>query len=161
MRIHKHGDPMEHIPLANRSKMGTCTVHGCTLQARARGLCGTHNWRLKNWGVLDRDGTTAKYRADEGERRVDKTGYVKIKFPSHFEAHANGWVFEHRMVMADALGRRLLPEENVHHINGVRDDNRLENLEMWTKAQPSGQRAEDKVRYALEILRLYRPDALA
>lgn len=101
------------------------------------------------------------FRSVVGERRIDKDGYAKIKLPEHPEAHANGWVYEHRMVMSDALGRSLLPEENVHHLNGLRSDNRVENLELWNKAQPSGQRAEDKIRYAIEILRLYHPELLA
>ncbi|MEU3455587.1 HNH endonuclease [Micromonospora sp. NPDC006766] len=53
------------------------------------------------------------------------------------------------------LDRELLPEENVHHLNGVRHDNRPENLELWTKKQPPGQRVEDKVAFAREMLALY------
>ncbi|MGW3298500.1 HNH endonuclease [Streptomyces rubiginosohelvolus] len=57
--------------------------------------------------------------------------------------------------MEQKLGRRLVAGENVHHINGVRDDNRAENLELWVTAQPAGQRPADLVAWAHEILRRY------
>ena len=61
--------------------------------------------------------------------------------------------------MSDCLGRPLRENENVHHINGVRDDNRLENLELWIKPQPAGQRMTDVVAWAEEILETYRAEA--
>jgi hypothetical protein len=67
---------------------------------------------------------------------------------------------EHRLVMERAIGRQLRRSENVHHINGVRHDNRLENLELWSKAQPSGQRVVDKIGWAIELLSLYQPESL-
>jgi hypothetical protein len=62
---------------------------------------------------------------------------------------------EHRRVMSQHLGRDLLPHETVHHKNGVRDDNRIENLELWSKSQPYGQRLDDKIAWAIEFLETY------
>jgi hypothetical protein len=67
-------------------------------------------------------------------------------------------ILEHRFVMEQHLDRKLLPGENVHHLNGLRYDNRIENLELWSKNQPSGQRVRDKIAWAKEILETYGED---
>lgn len=74
--------------------------------------------------------------------RVNVKGYVVATGPNGME------IAQHRWVMEQSLGRKLYSHENVHHLNGVRTDNRLENLELWSVSQPAGQRIEDKLAWA-------------
>jgi hypothetical protein len=89
-----------------------------------------------------------------GHGWVDDKGYVRLG-KKRIGASTYRSVLQHRSVMESILGRPLRASENVHHINGKRDDNRPENLELWVKSQPSGQRPQDLVKWAREILALY------
>lgn len=97
----------------------------------------------------------ACYRATVTGRKVDSQGYVSLHRPDHPAARCDGWVFEHRIVMEQHIGRLLHQQETVHHRNGIKTDNRIENLELWTKKHPSGVRAADLVSFAREVLQDY------
>lgn len=84
--------------------------------------------------------------------RKDKYGYMVT---SRAFGGRKRDISQHRVVMEEMLGRPLMKGENVHHINGVRHDNRPSNLELWVTWQPAGQRPADLVAWAKEILRRY------
>lgn len=111
------------------------------------------------WRLLQAGPSNGNWR---GGTTRHNAGYVMRKTPGHPRGGKSGYVFEHILVVEELLGRHLHPAETVHHRNGVRDDNRPENLELWTRPQPSGIRACDAIAWAREILARYEgPDTTA
>jgi len=133
--------------------LGLCEVAGCenkTQQPRPNTYnryCGKHSARKARHGdVHHPDYVPAR------KWRKDKYGYLRRAVVG---TKTSEHELQHRVAMEEHLGRKLVKGENVHHINGVRDDNRIENLELWSSSQPSGQRVSDKVAWARELLALY------
>jgi hypothetical protein len=122
-----------------------CDIEKCNNKHKANGWCNKH---LKRW-VKTGDPLGLIYKGFH----TAPDGYVKVRIN-------NKTLLQHRVIMAEHLGRELLASENVHHINGDRADNRIENLEIWDTRQPKGQRIPDKIEYAVEILKQYAPHLL-
>ena len=129
-----------------RSPTGFCEFPECNEPHRCRGLCSGHDLQ-RTLGIPLRP---TKKRAPAGSGSVDGNGYRTITPVS-----GGKQVKEHRYIMEQVIGRPLLTSENVHHLNGVKTDNRVANLEIWVTSQPSGQRIPDLVAWAHEILETY------
>lgn len=154
-RWRRFGDPTAGGPRKRSpgTMASTCIAPGCAKKARSSDLCSMHYQRLREHGSID--GGKWHQNGRSKEWHVAKSGYV-IRFdPMSIHATSGGTVSQHREVMGGILGRRLLPSESVHHKNGDRADNRPSNLELWVKAQPAGQRVEDLVRFAEQVIERY------
>lgn len=157
-RWRRTGNVQEDVPLGRRRQPERCSVDDCDRPSQAKGYCGTHYKRELKQGDVQAD---LPIRIVTGEGGLSH-GYWKVPVPPEARHLTKGatTIGEHRLVMARHLGRPLEPDEVVHHINGIRTDNRLENLELWSTAHPKGQRIDDKVRHAVELLGRYAPELL-
>lgn len=100
-------------------------------------------------------------QAPRGSGWIDPAGYRMVLAKGHPNAQdVKGTIFEHRLVMAEHLGRPLLATETVHHKNGVRHDNSIDNLELRVGAHGAGITTDEAVAWATEILRRYAPQLL-
>lgn len=141
----------------NRKTMWSCvcdcgkekivrSTHLLSGKSRSCG-CTSSEWNRSHTG---KDGANWK-----GGRRVDEEGYVQLYIPSHPNSKSNGYIREHRVVMEEKLNRFLEKNENVHHINGNKQDNHPNNLELWITSQPPGQRVSDLVNWANQVIEKY------
>lgn len=145
-----------------------CSIEDCARKHLSRGYCSMHYQRWSHG--YDIGGPAADPRTGDRTRVTrplmewsdwwtKDDGYRERRrriAPGRYESQ-----LEHRFVMEQALGRPLLRSENVHHRNGVRDDNRRSNLELWSTMQPQGKRPADLVAFAREVLGLYGDMELA
>ena len=95
----------------------------------------------------------------KGGKITTPIGYVKQYSPQHPNNNAK-YVLEHRLVMEEMIGRYLESNEEVHHKNGIRNDNSKENLELWVKSQPPGQRVDDMIEFCYNFIKKYKPEIL-
>lgn len=142
-----------------------CSVAGCDKKHVARGLCSMHRSRLHHTGAIGPADSIRKEGTGLGS--ITKAGYKVLtgrKYADHPNAYSKGrgprtYIVEHVLVMSQILGRPLRKGESVHHKNGVRHDNRPDNLELWVTTQPSGQRVTDRIADAVWLLSVYSSDS--
>ena len=145
------GENLRKLRPREGARLDTCTFEGCHKPHKGNNLCSGHNYQMKKFGKLQ----PIKYQrpGEWNDWFKHESGYIRRtrRVNGKYEMQS-----QHRFIMEEYLGRALFPGENVHHINGVRNDNRIENLELWVSSQPSGQRVEDLVNWAKEILERYK-----
>lgn len=128
--------------------------HGCVEVAAHFGCApGTVTRAVRESGRRSR--ASGRVRKDQTWKRVHASnGYVAW---TRWNPDVNQWdsLSEHRIIMGWMINRPLRKGENVHHKNGDRADNRPENLELWISTQPAGQRVEDLLEWAHQILDTY------
>lgn len=141
-RVRRYGD-INITKRKSRTRLKKqCIIEDCSGPHCGLGYCANHYRRFKKYG----DPLVIKYT---GEGYTNSKGYRVLWINGKHKT-------EHTVIMEHKIGRKLLPNENVHHINGVKTDNRPENLELWVKSQPSGQRVKDIIKWAKEILDTYK-----
>lgn len=157
----KKGDRGEKLKAPKRTHTGflspgeLCSVEKCQNLAHQRKMCGMH---YRRWKIHGTPGCAERTVSPRGKMRwKDKDGYIYISrtpTPNNRCPH----IAEHRAIIEGKIGRSLIKGETVHHKNGIRDDNRIENLELWAANHSGGSRVKDLLEWAKEILSRYSSD---
>lgn len=123
-----------------------CSVLDCGKKVTAHTFCKAHYNHWKDYG-------DPLIRKIPGRVRTPGVWhYTVYGYIERYDPNTKKFRAEHRITMERLLGRLLTSTETVHHKNGIRDDNREENLELWDSSHPRGQRVEDKVSWCIEFL---------
>ena len=141
LRLKRHGDVLER-PKRTKNK---CSIEDCDRLCVGRGFCRKHYGRVRKHG-----NPHIVLHAPSGSGFITRDGYKIISINGKSQA-------EHRFVMELLLGRDLTSQESIHHKNGIKNDNRIENLELWSRYQPAGQRVIDKLNWCKGFIQIYEP----
>ena len=134
------------------------TIHSCEAEEHKLHFCNMDCQKI--WRSQRLLGKNNHKWKPEGHTYNAPVGYRYIKCSNHPFSIRDGVVLEHRYVMEQYLGRHLFPDETIHHKNGVKTDNRIENLELWSSAHHKGKKIIDVVPYCVEMLERYAPNLL-
>lgn len=139
--------------MGRKKIVGFCVNHP-DRSIHTKGLCSSC-YRKLHYELRERErrGATKHELQPIGTIAEAEGGYLRIKVDTGHGAR--DWIKHHKYVMEQKLGRKLESFENVHHVNGIKNDNRPENLELWITKQPKGQRVKDLIEYSKWILKNY------
>lgn len=121
--------------------------HGMTEDGKKRIRIANSTNIHKGWHLSEktkekmrkaRQGKYSKPSQFGGHRKKRSDGYIKVYCPDHPMSSKDGYVMEHILVMESQIGRYITRDEVVHHKNHIRDDNRIENLELMTFKEHAG-----------------------